>query len=82
MGKLEGYLFTAVPAIFIIGVGIFVSSKTGQWHWFARSGSVLIAQAILMFSTRATYDYRAAQRAQVILALIGTLIWGFGDLLG
>lgn len=81
MSKLKGLIFAIAPAILIVGLGIIVSVRTGEWHWFARSGSLLIALAILIFST-ATYKSYGAQRAELALALIGTLIWAFGDLLG
>jgi hypothetical protein len=81
MGKVQGLIFTIVPAVLIIGLGIILSLKTGQWHWFARSGSLLIAHALVIFS-RATIKSRLATRLEFALAIIGTLIWGFGDLIG
>ncbi len=108
----------------ILATGIVVSLESGDWTWFSRSGSALVAIGILFTShqilehslrlkenrTRweerlheqcSGHDWadensirkliRARSREEdlweiefhgLYMLVVGTLVWGFGDLLG
>ena len=105
-------------AVVICAASIWLSLQTQQWHWFARSGCVLVVLGILLTSNqiienskrlkqrrttnhfRFNHDYAEEYRHHKLeysslleeniwqnglhglyLLIIGTLIWGFGDLL-
>jgi hypothetical protein len=132
------------PLYFVVfGLGIGVSFVTHDWHWFSRSGSLIVAISIAMFATNyetvvkrsIVRDLKTAQRigvdamlmrvpikgaqenentqaqieelqrlanvvahlansrdvkkevswfdsAATTIAIAGTVIWGFGDLVG
>ncbi|WP_424973775.1 hypothetical protein [Dinoroseobacter sp. S124A] len=90
-------------------VSAFNSYKSGDWTWFARSGSAMVALSIWMFAMAYLLDQRVAihglrpgdpdptetleaidnmkrasseYRFAAYAAISGTLIWGYGDLLG
>lgn len=102
-----------------LGGGLVMSTATGEWEWFARSGSAVVAIGILLTSSQirqhmrrlralrgqlmaqsqrdwaSDEDKRALLRAASVqesiwegeghglyMLIVGTLIWGFGDLLG
>ena len=86
---------TFIVSIIIATSFVAWSLHTADWNWFSRSGSVIIVVALLMeywpiLSTRsvsnmsfyADQETHTATRVAVPLACIGTLIWGFGDLVG
>lgn len=113
MGNLcvhSGFLLTM--AILVAVVGIAASSVTGEWHWFSRSGPVVVLVGVLISARKCVRtgvevlfqdataidcapslqaseqenaekergtDIRAAQWG-IWVAVVGTLIWGFGDL--
>jgi hypothetical protein len=103
----------------ILATGIVVSLKSGDWTWFSRSGSALVAIGILFTShqilehslrlkenrmrweERSGHDWadensirkliKARSREEdlweiefhgLYMLVVGTLVWGFGDLLG
>ena len=61
-----------------IVIGSLVGSVLCQdWSWFQRSGSVLALTGALDLPATASSHKLAA-----LLVPIGTVIWGYGDLLG
>lgn len=107
---------------FIVGLsmlagalGIIGAYQTGEWHWFARSGSAIVALGVLLTGNEfLLYDRRLQERSAARgekpkvpedhpirgwlgyvdaftvwmgemfgfwLIFIGTIIWGFGDLI-
>jgi hypothetical protein len=91
-------------------VSLITSGVTGDWHWFARSGSLVTVGGLIM-SSRAvlrksifddtfielglTDEHQIEERerrnrdrdlafSKIGLAYVffGTIIWGYGDLLG
>lgn len=103
----------------ILATGIFISLKTGDWTWFSRSGSAMVAIGILFTShqilehslrlkenrmrweERSGHDWadensirkliKARSREEdlweiefhgLYMLVVGTLVWGFGDLVG
>lgn len=106
-------------AILILGAGAMVSSRTGDWDWMARAGSLIVVVGILLTSTQVIENTRRLrlrrqkweasrstlrdwasddqklthsrnhdehlfenERSGLYLLVAGTLVWGFGDLLG
>jgi hypothetical protein len=72
-----------------------ISFYTNNWVWFSRSGSLLIFYAIFLeylptIKTKNVNDRlfwgdqegHTSVRYSAIIVLVGTLIWGFGDLIG
>jgi hypothetical protein len=94
----------------------WLSSATGDWMWFARSGAILTALGLVLASRKILIaradlvalladmeradgaertarlesfkrlqrdlDRQVMEKAGFGLLVVGTLIWGFGDLLG
>ena len=123
IGALAAIAVAMLAAIAAVAVGVAVSRESGDWAWFARSGSVLVAVGVAfayfnvdhwmergigeaasrlrqrMEANRVTprvlldfvvgIDERAnlqpipntVKLFEVLLVIVGTLIWGFGDLL-
>ena len=123
IGALAAVAVAMTTAIAAVAVGVTVSRASGDWAWFARSGSVLVAVGVAfayfnvdhwmergigeaasrlrqrMQGSRASpgflldfvvgIDERANLESipntvkifEVLLVIVGTLIWGFGDLL-
>lgn len=121
-----------VITLLTLTVGVFVSIKTGDWTWFARSGSAMVACGIILTSreilehsdrlreNRENWEARIRHNLKLeqaghhtdhdwasensirklirsrsreedmweiefrglYLLVAGTLVWGFGDLLG
>jgi hypothetical protein len=106
-------------SLIVTGSSITFSLRTGDWSWFARSGSLVVIIGIFLTSTqviensrrlrsRRTHhvknfdrDYAEESRKETLsrsrildenlwenglrgfyLLVIGTLIWGYGDLVG
>ncbi len=75
----------------ILFISIGVSNYLNEWMWFARSGSLLVCIGVLT----AAYDIKGRMEknnapdtyiSQTIIleasiVIIGTIIWGFGDLI-
>jgi len=91
---MRHWLTVIVCAATIAGFAI-LSALNSDWSWFSRGGSVIIVVALVMeywpiLSTRSVADMpfyaqqgtHTATRFAVPIACVGTLIWGFGDLLG
>jgi len=88
--KLIAWAFSLSVAIIFISYSI--SKYLNDWMWFARSGSLLVCIGVLT----AAYDIKGKMensnapnvyKSQTIILeaailIIGTLIWGFGDLVG
>ncbi len=107
----SGFLLTMAIGVAVIGIA--ASLVAGEWHWFSRSGAVVVLIGVLMSARRCvrigfkglrqdetaidckpslqaseqkntekehSQDIGAAQRG-IWVAVVGTLIWGFGDLL-
>jgi hypothetical protein len=71
----------------------FIASKyLDDWQWFSRSGSLLVCIGVLT----AAYDIKGRMIKEggipkhveqtvvleAIIVVVGTLVWGFGDLIG
>ena len=111
--------WAALLSLIVSGSSITFSLSTGDWNWFARSGSLVVIIGIFLTSTqvienssrlrsRRTHhlknfdrDYAEESRKESLsrfrildedlwenglrgfyLLVIGTLIWGYGDLIG
>lgn len=107
----SGFLLTMAIGVAVIGIA--ASLVAGEWHWFARSGAVVVLIGVLMSARKCVrvgfegllqdptavdcnpslqasehkntekehnQDIGAAQRG-IWVAVVGTIIWGFGDLL-
>ena len=83
--------------VFAASAGITKSIEAGDWTWFARSGSIIVVVSLITFgfsftaSTRVavskkTFEHVNLSMSYYLLALLGgiagTIIWGFGDLVG
>ena len=80
-----------VMSIIILIVFYLLSSFLNDWTWFARSGSLLVCIGVIT----ASYDIKGRMKeskapdafiSQAIIlessiVVVGTFIWGFGDLL-
>lgn len=71
-------------AILLMGIALglalgslLLSALTGEWSWFQRAGSLMALTALL--ERPAAAPLRIVRQLFIIL---GTLIWGYGDLLG
>jgi hypothetical protein len=77
--------------------GIILSVGTKDWTWFARSGSVMVVVSLVSFgfsfiaTTRETISKKKIEQVNLSITyyqialyggIIGTIIWGFGDLVG
>ena len=73
----------------------WISFVTTDWTWFARSGSVIVILAIIteylptlregnVQNTKfwPQQEDHSSTRVAAYLVMIGTGIWGFGDLVG
>ena len=91
------FWLTLIAAMAAAGVGVYAAKTTGDWVNFARSGAVIviigaIATAFdvlrsgnnpLMFLSRwFSPDRLPSETLGLILLVLGTLIWSFGDLAG
>lgn len=122
-GLIRRYLLTMLT----FAGGIWASLFTGDWDWFARSGSAVVALGVVLTSHQVLEHYHHLRVAQELCArrglptlgpardrdwasdnsmrelirsrrheedlwaeeffglrilVVGTLVWGFGDLLG
>jgi drug/metabolite transporter (DMT)-like permease len=84
-------------AALVAALGVYASSRTGDWINFARSGAVIVIIGALI---TAWDSLRAGNRPMLLLRhvfsrermpsetlglcliVVGTLIWAFGDLAG
>ncbi len=91
------YLLPIFSPGLALATGIIVGIHTSEWTWFARSGSVMVALSLLTFGLSFTSTVRHSIQTKnhqhtppsvtyYLIALyggvVGTLIWGFGDLIG
>jgi hypothetical protein len=91
--KLSKRIALAFVMSLVVLVTFYMISETvGDWTWFARSGSILVCIGVLT----ASFDIKGKMEkskapdtyvAQTIIMeaaiiIIGTLVWGFGDLVG
>ena len=42
------YSFLSLISICVVVSGIMISCMTGRWHWFARSGAILIIIGLIL----------------------------------
>ena len=78
--KLNDGLLTALAVTLELAVmlGFFgYSLSCGDWSWFPRGGAVITAVAALDVFWRGRHS-----RLQPFSVVVGTGVWGFGDLLG
>ena len=50
----------------VIGLGIGTSIVTHDWHWFSRSGSLIVAISIAMFAT----NYETVVKRSIVRDLL------------
>lgn len=69
-----------------------ISKSVNDWTWFARSGSILVCIGVIT----ASYDIKGRMEKsnapntyssqtiilEALIVIVGTLVWGFGDLVG
>lgn len=68
-----GFLSLAL-ALVVVAVSIAIGLTGDDWSWFQRSGAILAVQNV--WST-------GRNRVHILVfGVFGTLIWGYGDLLG
>lgn len=88
------HLSVAICSVVAV-VFVWISFVTRDWTWFARSGSVIVIVAIVteyMPTLREgnvqntkfhpQQEDHSSTRVAAYLVMIGTGIWGFGDLVG
>lgn len=80
-----------VLSIMILIVFYLISNSFNDWTWFARSGALLVSIGVVT----ASYDIKGQMEKSKVpdafisqaiileasIVVIGTLVWGFGDLL-
>jgi hypothetical protein len=110
---VRGFLLASVLTM---AAGVWASSASGDWSWFARSGAVLTALGLVLASRKVLIaradllallsemervdgaertarlesfrrlqrdlDRQVMEKAGFGLLVLGTVVWGFGDLLG
>ncbi len=79
----------SIAVLIVFGVA---SKVLNDWTWFARSGSILVCIGVFT----ASYDIKGKMERnnapdsymsqtivmEATIVVVGTLVWGFGDLLG
>ncbi len=117
--KYRTFIRNLVISFAILVLGVLVSLYTGDWSWFSRSGSAMVALGIFFTShqilehslrlrenrmrweAQSGHDWadensirkliRARSREEDLweiefhgfyMLIVGTLVWGFGDLVG
>lgn len=115
--SLSGQLLYNLLALTSVCVGLWMSLTSGDWHWFSRSGSLLVVLGVLLTSHQIIENSRRLKHRRTLhasnfkhdfagdydqhkldqsswneedawqsglrglyLLVVGTLIWGFGDL--
>ena len=91
---LSRHYFAIFGSVIIAVVSFTISYTTCNWLSFSRSGSLIVALAVSIeywpiirsrivdkLSFWTSQESHTANRITAILAILGTLIWGFGDLL-
>lgn len=94
-------------ASLIVGISFWISTISSEFHWFARSGSLMVLLAVvvefrnlnlqqllndnsarisrnvsgILRPTKQPYFRQVLINVAHILVVIGTIIWGYGDLL-
>lgn len=82
---------------FVVSVAVLIafyliSKFVNDWTWFARSGSILVCIGVFT----ASYDIKGKMEKsnapdsylsqtiilEAAIVIVGTLVWGFGDLVG
>ena len=94
LGRLT---LTAVFSVVAVILGLWASYTTGNGSWLARSGAVIVILGAISVSRGLfrhesglkylleqmfTRDGLSREKVGLILMIIGTLIWAFGDLVG
>jgi hypothetical protein len=69
-----------------------ISKSVNDWTWFARSGSILVCIGVItasyeikgrMEKSNAPNTYSSQTIIlEALIVIVGTLVWGFGDLVG
>lgn len=86
-----------IALAFVISIVILfgfyqLSAYFNDWSWFARSGSILVCIGVVTaaydlkgrmekYKAPETYIFQA-MIMEASIVVVGTLVWGFGDLLG
>jgi hypothetical protein len=91
---LSRHYIAVFGSIIIAAISFTMSYTTCNWLTFSRSGSLIVALAVSIeywpiiktslvdkLSFWTSQEKHTANRITAILAITGTLIWGFGDLL-
>jgi len=81
-----------VVSVFVLIAFYAISKFMNDWTWFARSGSILVCIGVITasYDIKGQMEKRRAPDAYVSQAIfleativvVGTLVWGFGDLVG
>jgi len=87
-------LLAALSAFALI-VGFYLSLTTGHGSWFSRSGALIVILGAVQASGRVfshesslryslervfTRDGLNSEKVSLILIIVGTMVWAFGDL--
>lgn len=90
--RLSRFIAIAFSAsVFILFFAISISYFLNDWMQFARSGSLLVCVGVIttaydiqgrMSKSKAPNEYKNQSIIlEATIILIGTLVWGFGDLI-
>ena len=92
---MNKHVLLGIMACSSIAISCFISWITCDWKWFSRSGSLIVIAALITEYWKVittpladnmpfwtTPEGHSAMRAAILFICIGTLIWGFGDLVG
>jgi hypothetical protein len=85
-------VFAFIVSVLVLLIFFLVSIRTENWLWLARSGSILVCIGV----ATASYDIKGRMEKsnapnlyvnqtialEAMIVIVGTLVWGFGDLLG
>lgn len=92
---MSRHYFSIILCCIVVTIFTTISVISNNWNWFARSGALLVIIAIVTeylptLKTKkademlawTNQDDHNATRVAATLVVAGTLIWGFGDLVG
>jgi len=90
---MNRHALTLCVIIFVIVVSITTSYIQSNWLFFSRSGSLIVALGIFIeylpilkepchdkLPFWRSKDSHKAARVSAVCVIIGTLVWGYGDL--
>lgn len=93
--KIQRRFVGSCLCVIVAIIFAILSYKKNDWLWFSRSGALIVVIAIfveyiptLVVKNVMETKYYPQQidhdstRTSAVLVVLGTLIWGFGDLIG